>query len=246
IPVPRTTRLQLDTRQGVSPAPLPLTEHGTALPDRPPAQPNRPPPTPMVAEDDVRGDGEPLDEAEVLVDHRDPGVERVTGGRKLHAFPVEQDLALVGAIEAREDVREGALARAVLAEERMHLAGRRLEIDAVVRDHCRKALRDPAHHDRGSRRGARGAPPFTFGRRLDHLALRAADHALYEPVHAVEAVGPALQHLHPPTLLHAQLAVLVIERALELVELALLDLVELPRDRALRLRLHVRPVRSEL
>ena len=55
----------------------------------------------MVAEDDVLGDGERLDEPEVLVHHPDPGVERVARGAELDRLPVEQELALVGAIEAR-------------------------------------------------------------------------------------------------------------------------------------------------
>ena len=43
---------------------------------------------------------------------------------------------------------------AVLSEERVHLSGGRLEVDAVVRDDARKALRDPAHPHGRCRRGA--------------------------------------------------------------------------------------------
>src|SRR5204862_7758606 len=50
------------------------------------------------------------------------------------------------------------------------------------------------------------------------LALRAPDHALHEPVHAVEAVRAALQHVHLLALPEAQPPLLVVQRALELVE----------------------------
>ena len=43
------------------------------------------------------------------------------------------DLALVGVVEAGEDVHQGRLAGAVLAEERVDLARRDLERHAVVR-----------------------------------------------------------------------------------------------------------------
>jgi hypothetical protein len=99
----------------------------------------------------------------VLVHHRDPGVERVARSVELHPIPVEPDLALVRPVEAREDVRERALAGPVLAEQCVHLPGRCLEIDPFVRDHAGEALGDAAHGD--GRRGAVGAPPVNCFRR---------------------------------------------------------------------------------
>src|SRR4051794_36596785 len=72
------------------------------------------------------------------------------------------------------------------------------------------------------------------------LALRAADHALHEPVHRVEILDAELLALR-----HAQLPLLVVERPRELVELAADDRGALLRDRGLRLRGHLRPVRGE-
>ena len=95
----------------------------------------------VLAERDVLGHGERLDEPEVLVHHPDPGVERVARAVEHDRLAVEADLALVGPVEAGEDVRERALAGAVLAEERVHLADGRLEVDAVVRDDPGEALR---------------------------------------------------------------------------------------------------------
>ena len=65
-----------------------------------------------------------------------------------------------GAGEAVEDVHQGRLAGAVLAEQGVDLAGPDVEVDAVVGDHARIALRDAAHLERG--RAERG--------RLAHLA----------------------------------------------------------------------------
>ena len=61
----------------------------------------------------------------------DPRVERVARRVEVHLPAVEEDLALVRPVEAGEDVRERALAGAVLAEQCVHLAGGGLEVDAA-------------------------------------------------------------------------------------------------------------------
>src|SRR6266550_1237889 len=71
-------------------------------------------------------------------------------------------------------------------------------------------------------------------------ALGATDHTFDEPVHRVQVLD---RHALP--LLQAQLALLVVERACELVELAAHDRRLLRRDRALRLRGDLRPVGRE-
>src|SRR5262249_29106138 len=81
--------------------------------------------------------------------------------------PVAVDLTGVRSVKAGEDVRERALARAVLAEQRVHLPRRRLEVDAVVRDDAGELLRDAARDDRRRRRGAVGAPPVKLQLRGD-------------------------------------------------------------------------------
>src|SRR5581483_5131047 len=77
------------------------------------------------------------------------------------------------------------------------------------------------------------------------LAGRTPDHALHEPVHPVEAVRAAGEDPHLLALRHAQLALLVVERACELVVRPVLDLLHLLGDRGLRLRRHVRAERRE-
>src|SRR4029077_8429892 len=90
----------------------------------------------VLAEDDVLRDRERGDEPEVLVDHADPGVDRVARRVEPDRLAVEADRALVRAVEAGENVRERALARPVLAEQGVHLAGRGLEVDGVVGEHA--------------------------------------------------------------------------------------------------------------
>src|SRR3954471_21635844 len=89
-------------------------------------------------------------------------------------------------------------------------------------------------------RGAGRRPP------RPRLALGAADDSPHEPVHPVQAVRAALEHLHPHALGHAQLPALVIERPRELVELAGPDLLLHRRDLGLRGGVHARPVRRDL
>ena len=62
---------------------------------------------------------------------------------------VEEDLALVGRRQPVQDVHQGRLAGAVLAEQRVDLAGPDVEVDRVVCDDARVALRDAAHLQRG-------------------------------------------------------------------------------------------------
>ena len=64
-------------------------------------------------------------------------------------LPSSSDLALVGRGQPVQDVHQGRLAGAVLAEQRVDLAGPDVEVDPVVCDDARIALRDAAHLQRG-------------------------------------------------------------------------------------------------
>ena len=123
-----------DPRPRIDGDPVALAELGHALLDRARVEAERAAEVAVIAEHDVLGDGERLDEPEVLVHHPDAGVERVARRVELGRLAVELELALVGAVEAGEDVRERALAGAVLAEQSVNLADERLEVDLVVRD----------------------------------------------------------------------------------------------------------------
>ena len=79
----------------------------------------------LDAEHDVLGDGEHRHEHEVLVDHADAGGDRVARAAERDRLAVDQDLALVGLVEAVQDVHQRGLAGAVLAEQGEDLAGLR-------------------------------------------------------------------------------------------------------------------------
>src|SRR5690606_27934248 len=92
---------------------------------------------------------------------------------------VDEYPPLVRVVEAEEDVHQGGLAGAVLAEGRMHLPGLEREVDAVVRGDVPEALGDApqleshprppsswrprrrlwASQARGACRGPRSTPP---------------------------------------------------------------------------------------
>ena len=97
-----------------------------------------------MAEHDVLGDREDGDEHEVLVHHADAGVHRVTGAGEVLHLVVEQDLALVGLVQAVQHVHEGGLACAVLAEQAVDLARFDREVNVVVRDQRTEPLGDAA------------------------------------------------------------------------------------------------------
>ena len=99
----------------------------------------------LLAEEDVLGDGQDRDQHEVLVDHADAAGDGVGRAGDPDRRPVEQDLALVGRGQPVQDVHQGRLARPVLAEEGVDLARVDLEVDPVVGDHARIALRDATH-----------------------------------------------------------------------------------------------------
>ena len=77
------------------------------------------------------------------MDHADAGGDRVARPVELDRLVVDQDLALVRLVEAVQDVHEGRLARAILAEQAEDLAGLHDEIDPLVRHDPGEALGDP-------------------------------------------------------------------------------------------------------
>ena len=83
-------------------------------------------------------------------------------------FTPEPEFAGVGGIGAGDDVDQRRLARAVLAEQDVDLAGPKVEVDAVERDHAGEELRYPGQFQQqavAARRssGARRIPDAGFG-----------------------------------------------------------------------------------
>jgi hypothetical protein len=93
----------------------------------------------------------PSREAEVLVHHADPCLDSVARCLERDGLAMHLELPLVGAIEPREDVRERALAGAVLSEQGVDLTLERLEVDAVVRHDAGEPLGDATARDRRAR-----------------------------------------------------------------------------------------------
>jgi hypothetical protein len=96
------------------------------------------------------------------VHHRDTGVERVPRRVELDRLAPQPDLPAVRTVEAGEDVRQRRLAGAVLAEQRVDLAGGRLEVDVLVGDDGGEALGDPPQGDCGRWRGGLRLPAGTI------------------------------------------------------------------------------------
>ncbi len=97
------------------------------------------------AQHDVFHHAEVRRQRQFLVDHRDAGparVERIARRKRLAGQPHR---AAVRRERACENRHQRALARAVLADERAHLARRHREIDRVERDGRAKRLADAAH-----------------------------------------------------------------------------------------------------
>ncbi len=94
------------------------------------------------------------------------------GDRKDTRWPLDEDLTGLRPIQPRQDVHQGALPGAVLAEQRVHLALPAGEIHAVVGQHAGKALDDPAHLDgvRGIGHGSlTGRPEVELAQELSLL-----------------------------------------------------------------------------
>ena len=83
-------------------------------------------------------------EHEVLVDHADAGLDGAHGIVEDAFLAIDEDLAGIGLVQARQDVHERRLAGAVLAEQAEHLATVCLDRDLVVCEHAGKPFRDVA------------------------------------------------------------------------------------------------------
>ena len=101
----------------------------------------------LGAERDVLRDREDGHQHEVLVHHADAGRDGVPRAAEGPRLAVHQDLALVRLQQAVELVHQGRLARAVLAEQRVHLAGLDGQVDVVVGHQVAEALGDAAQFE---------------------------------------------------------------------------------------------------
>ena len=80
-----------------------------------------------------------------------PDFKRVGRARESDGLATDDDAALVGRVNARQQLAERALPGAVLAAERVAGSRGYLEGDAIESDHAGKTLGDAVEPDRGHR-----------------------------------------------------------------------------------------------
>ena len=132
-----------------------------------PAQPAAP--RLLAAQEDVVGDRELRDEVQLLVDDPDAGVLGLARPGEPHRPAVQADLAVVVGDRAGQDLHQRALARAVLAADRVDLAGRRDQRDVAQRAHAAEVLGDVPHLQPGGDRDRRaGVTGLNGARALAH------------------------------------------------------------------------------
>src|SRR5262249_29422155 len=101
-------------------------------------------------QEDVVEDRQVRRQRELLLDEADAVPDGVTRRPVADRLAVDEDLAGVGRDGAGDDLAQRRLARAVLADERVDLAGGELEADVGERDRRPVALVDAAHRARGA------------------------------------------------------------------------------------------------
>ena len=98
----------------------------------------------LDAEHDVLRHGEDRHQHEMLMHHADAGVDGVLGAVEVGRLAVDEDFALVRAVEPGEDVHQRGLAGAVFAEQAENLSGPDIKVDVGVCDDLAEALGDAA------------------------------------------------------------------------------------------------------
>ena len=94
----------------------------------------------LVGEEDALGDAQVGDEIELLVDRRDPALERSRRVSRRERLAQEDDLAARRLERAGDALDQRRLARAVGPEQAVNLRLEHLEVDALERLHARELL----------------------------------------------------------------------------------------------------------
>ncbi len=111
----------------------------------------------LAPDEDVLDDGEVREERRLLVDHGDPGVPGIGRPREHQLGAVDEHAAGVGCVHAGEDLDEGRLAGAVLADESVRLARVEIDRDVVERPDRPEALRSVLDREERRPLGGRAA-----------------------------------------------------------------------------------------
>jgi len=99
----------------------------------------------VQAEDDILRHGLGGNQHEVLMDHAQAGRDRIARGPETDALAFHVDRAGFRLVEAGQHVHQGALAGAILAQQRVDLALAQVEIDMIVGKYAGEAFDDPDH-----------------------------------------------------------------------------------------------------
>ena len=92
------------------------------------------------------------------MDDADAEFLRPAGRSDLDRLAFQQDLAVIGLVDAGQDLHQRRLAGAVLAHQGVHLAGAQFQPGVVQRAHTRKGLAHACHGDEhGHRRSLRSS-----------------------------------------------------------------------------------------
>ena len=102
-----------------------------------------------VADEDVLRHGQVGIGGHMLVDGGNAGLLGVTGALEVHRLSVEQHFALVRLVHAHDDFDECGFSRAVLAHQRVDLAGPQIKLDLVQGPDAREDLGDAAQFQYG-------------------------------------------------------------------------------------------------
>ena len=104
----------------------------------------------FVSQHHVFSHGQHINQLKVLMHHADAEFDGVFGSRDFDRLPIDQDLALVGFVQAVDHVHQGALAGAVFAQQSQNFAFAQREVDIVVGENAGEAFGDAAHFEDGS------------------------------------------------------------------------------------------------
>ncbi len=107
----------------------------------------QPPATPfgLLSGNDVFSHGQAIGQHEVLVDHAQVVPEGIRWAGNFCLLAMNHDPSLVLGIQAKENLHEGSLARAVFPEETVNLPLFHLQVNAIIGDDVAKPLSDVFH-----------------------------------------------------------------------------------------------------
>ena len=99
----------------------------------------------MYAQNDVLRGGKQIHQLKMLVNHTDPVPEGILGRADDNLFPVDQDLAFIGKIDAGDHVHQGGFAASVFAQDGQDLLPVHIQVHAFVGLDGSESFADSSH-----------------------------------------------------------------------------------------------------